>query len=79
VTLSASAQGNEGPRTLLWFAAFLLLSSALIGAEIRSEALTLGAASHRLEAASAIPPDLVVTSRSTADLGPAGAFSADKD
>jgi len=73
-----SVQGDERPHTLLWLAAFLLLSSALAAAEVRSEALTLGAVSQRLEAASAIPP-LLVTSRSTDDAAPAEAFGSDKD
>ncbi len=79
VAVAAVAQGDERRHTLLWLAAFLLFSSALAAAEIRSEALTLGAVSQRLEAASAIPPDLVVTSRSTSDPAPAWAFGFDKD
>ena len=63
----------------MWFAAFLMLSTALAAAEIRSEVLTLGAVSQRLEAASAIPPELVVTSQSTADPAPVWPFVFDKD
>ncbi len=79
VSVAASSQHDDQRHTLLWFAAFLLLSTALAAAEIRSEALTLGAVSQPLEAASAIPPNLVVTSRSTSDPAPVGAFGFDKD
>jgi hypothetical protein len=79
VAVAARAQTDEGRHTALWLAGFLVLSSALAAAEIRSEALTVGVVSQRLEAATAIPPDLVVTSRSTADAASVGAFGFDKD
>ncbi len=77
--VTAVVQADERRHALLWLAAFLLLSTALTAAEIRSEALTLGAVSQPLEAASAIPPDLVATSRSTSDPALVGAFGFDKD
>ena len=79
VAVAASAPRDERGYTLLWLAGFLVLSSALAAAEIRSEALTLGAASQRLEAATAIPPELVMTSRSTAEAATSRAFGLDKD
>ncbi len=77
VAVAATTQSVERRHTLLWLAAFLLLSGALAAAEIRSEALTLGAVSQPLQAASAIPPELVVTSRS--DPASAGALDFGKD
>lgn len=77
VVVATQLDKRPQPQTLLWLAAFLLLSSALVAAEIRSEASTLGAVSQRLQAAGAIPPQLVVTSRSAT--APVGAFDSDRD
>jgi hypothetical protein len=79
VSVVASSQRDDHRHTLLWLMAFLMLSSALAAAEIRSEVLTLGAVSQPLEAASAIPPELVVTSQSAADAAPVGPFVLNKD
>ncbi len=75
--VAAPAQSGDRRHALAWLAAFLLLSSVLAAAEIRSEALTLNAVSQPLQAASAIPPELVVTSRS--DRASSGAYGFDRD
>jgi hypothetical protein len=63
-----SALTVEPPRTLYWLASFLILSSALVAVEIRSEALTVKALPRTI-ARSAEPQFVVPVATSVAAVG----------
>ncbi len=58
--------GDQRRGKYLWFAAFLLLTGALAGLEIRSEALTVGALPRAADATGAAEQTLVIPVVATA-------------
>ncbi len=63
-----SALNVERPRTVYWLASFVLLSSALVALEIRSEALTVSSL-PRTVARSAEPQFVIPVGASVAVVG----------
>jgi hypothetical protein len=75
----AAASRDERRRALYWLAFSLLLSSVLAAAEIRSEALTVGALSSTADHAGAAQPALAPSSRSTTVAGSFAGVGYDKN